>query len=182
MMCHTMPSCTPLYTSDCKIGISPATDPTAQPPCAITIKQRPITRQARTCGCCESGNHRGLGRYPLLSMILSMSRVFVTLVSGAKSGAVNERAGQFRHTVWLARNSASALRTSASDNPNCRAISVGFTPALNAARTAFNFPVVKGTPTNFNRCFRTGVLSATTGLVQRRFCSASTAAISRSSS
>ena len=63
---------------------------------------------------------------------------------------------------------ASALRTSASDNPNCRAISVGFTPALNAARTAFNFPVAKGTPANFNRCFRTGVLSATTGLVQRR--------------
>ncbi len=38
---------------------------------------------------------------------------------------------------------ASAFRTSAWDNPNCRAICDGLTPALKAARTAFIFPGVK---------------------------------------
>jgi hypothetical protein len=38
---------------------------------------------------------------------------------------------------------ANAFRTSDCDIPNCRAIRECFTPALKAARTAFNFPCVK---------------------------------------
>ena len=38
-----------------------------------------------------------------------------------------------------------AFRTSDWEIPNCRAIPDGVTPALKAARTAFNFPCVKGT-------------------------------------
>ena len=40
---------------------------------------------------------------------------------------------------------ANALRTSDCEIPNCRAILDGVMPALKAARTAFNFPCVKGT-------------------------------------
>src|SRR5207247_1294951 len=38
---------------------------------------------------------------------------------------------------------ANTLRTSDWEMPNCRAISAGLTPALNAARTAFTCPRVK---------------------------------------
>jgi hypothetical protein len=39
---------------------------------------------------------------------------------------------------------ANAFLTSDWDIPNCLAMREGVTPALNAARTAFNFPCVKG--------------------------------------
>lgn len=75
---------------------------------------------------------------------------------------------------------ANAFRTSDWEIPNCSAMRDGVTPALKAARTAFNCPRVKegGTST----C-RLRELPSETGIfLQRRFCSASTAASNRSSS
>src|SRR5215471_7668560 len=48
-----------------------------------------------------------------------------------------------RHRFAL--SDAKALRISDCEIPNCRAILDGVMPALKAARTAFNFPCVKGT-------------------------------------
>ena len=42
-----------------------------------------------------------------------------------------------RYRFGLSETDFRAFRTSASDNPNCRVIREGVTPALNAARTAF---------------------------------------------
>src|SRR5262249_31373729 len=44
-----------------------------------------------------------------------------------------------------------AFRTSDWEIPNCRAICDGVTPALKAARTAFSFPTVNGTPASPRR-------------------------------
>jgi hypothetical protein len=50
-----------------------------------------------------------------------------------------------RHMIHRFRSSdANAFLTSDWDIPNCRAIREGVTPALKAARTAFNFPCAKG--------------------------------------
>src|SRR5260370_22343109 len=53
-------------------------------------------------------------------------------------------AGQRGHHRFRVSD-ANALRTSDCEIPNCRAILDGVTPALKAARTAFNFPCVKAT-------------------------------------
>src|SRR6516162_2968370 len=65
--------------------------------------------------------------------------------------------------------------------PNCRAIREGVTPALKAARTAFNMPCVKGTETAST--FLSREISSEAGsFLPRRFRSESTAASNRSSS
>jgi hypothetical protein len=74
-----------------------------------------------------------------------------------------------------------AFRTSDWEIPNCRAIRDGVTPALKAARTAFNFPCVKGTAIASTFLLRE-FSSETRSFLPRRFCSASTAASNRSSS
>jgi hypothetical protein len=72
-----------------------------------------------------------------------------------------------------------ALRTSDCEIPNCRAILDGVTPALKAARTAFNFPCVKGTAaTTSTACLRETAAS----FFPRCFCSAMTADSNWSSS
>jgi hypothetical protein len=76
---------------------------------------------------------------------------------------------------------ANAFRTSDCEIPNCRAIRDGVTPALNAARTAFTFPCVKGAATASTRRLR-GLSSATGSFLPRRFCSATTAETNRSNS
>jgi hypothetical protein len=81
----------------------------------------------------------------------------------------------------LEASAASAFRTSDCEIPNCRAIRDGVIPALKAARTAFNFPLVRGTATSSTRCLR-WLLSETSGLLPRRRCSASAAVINWSSS
>src|SRR6516162_4995393 len=75
---------------------------------------------------------------------------------------------------------ANALRTSDCEIPNCRAILDGVTPALKAARTAFNFACVKGTATTTSTR-RLREISAGSFL-PRRFCSAITADVNWSSS
>jgi len=76
---------------------------------------------------------------------------------------------------------ANALRTSDCEIPNCRAILDGVMPALKAARTAFNFPCVKGTA--ITSIHRLGKPSSEFGrFLPRRFCSASTAENNWSSS
>jgi hypothetical protein len=78
---------------------------------------------------------------------------------------------QYSHR--FAMSDANALRTSDCEIPNCRAILDGVTPALKAARTAFNFPCVKGTAAaTSTRCLRE--VSAGSFL-PRRLCSATTA-------
>ena len=80
----------------------------------------------------------------------------------------------------FALSDAKAFRISDCEIPNCRAILDGVMPALKAARTAFNFPCVKGTAaTTSTRCLRE--ISAG-DLLPRRFCSAITADSNRSSS
>jgi hypothetical protein len=74
-----------------------------------------------------------------------------------------------------------ALRTSEGDRPNCRAILGGETPALKAARTAFNFPCARGRATASTRPFF-DVCSDTGGFLPRPCCSASAAASNRSRS
>jgi len=76
---------------------------------------------------------------------------------------------------------ANAFRTSDCEIPNCRAIREGVTPALNAARTAFNFPCVNGTAAASTFLLR-GLSSEAGSFLPRRFSSASTAASNRSSS
>src|SRR5271165_829579 len=76
---------------------------------------------------------------------------------------------------------ASALRTSDWDRPNCRAILDGETPALKAARTAFNFPCVKGRATASTRRLRE-ISFDTGGFLPRRCCSASATESNRSRS
>jgi len=51
-------------------------------------------------------------------------------------------------------SAASAFRTSDCEIPNCRAIHDGVIPALKAARTAFNFPLVNESGTASNRRLR----------------------------
>ena len=76
---------------------------------------------------------------------------------------------------------ANAFRTSDWDRPNCRAILDGEMPALKAARTAFNFPCVKGTA--MASTLRLREFSAGTGgFLPRRCCSASAAESNRSRS
>jgi hypothetical protein len=70
---------------------------------------------------------------------------------------------------------ASAFRTSDCESPNCRAIPDGEIPALKAARTAFNFPLVNGTVTSSIRRLRE-LSSETGGFLPRRCCSANAAA------
>jgi hypothetical protein len=58
-----------------------------------------------------------------------------------------------RHIVHRFFSSdANAFRTFDWDIPNCRAIRDSVTPALNAARTAFNFPCVRGTSAISTSC------------------------------
>jgi len=80
----------------------------------------------------------------------------------------------------FAISDANALRTSDCEIPNCRAILEGVTPALKAARTAFNFPCVKGTAAaTSTRCLREISVES---FLPRRFCSAMTADSNCSSS
>ena len=96
----------------------------------------------------------------------------------AQSRAVCYAVPMYSHRFAVA--DANALRTSDCEIPNCRAILAGVTPALKAARTAFNFPCVKGTAaTTLMR--RLGEISAASFL-PRRFCSAMTADSNWSSS
>jgi hypothetical protein len=76
---------------------------------------------------------------------------------------------------------ASAFRTSDCEIPNCRAIRDGVTPALKAARTAFNFPLVNGSGTCSTRRLR-GLSSKSGGFLPRRCCSAEATATNWSSS
>ena len=47
-----------------------------------------------------------------------------------------------RPDFWSRRSVASAFLMSDCEIPNCRAMALGLTPALKAARTAFSLPVV----------------------------------------
>jgi hypothetical protein len=78
-------------------------------------------------------------------------------------------------------SAASAFRTSDCEIPNCRAIRDGVIPALKAARTAFNFPLVNESGTSSNRRLR-GLSSKAEGFLPRRRCSAKAAATNGSSS
>jgi ferredoxin len=66
---------------------------------------------------------------------------------------------------------ANALRTSDCEIPNCRAILDGVTPALKAARTAFNFPCVKGTAATASM---PSLRETAASCFPRRFCSTMT--------
>lgn len=83
--------------------------------------------------------------------------------------------------IWLrhTRPAANTFCTSVREMPNCRAICAGFIPALKAARTALIFEGVKARPTK-SACRLPG--AGLPGFLPRRFCSASAAASSRSSS
>jgi hypothetical protein len=81
----------------------------------------------------------------------------------------------------LEASPASAFRTSACEIPNCRAIRDGVTPALKAARTAFDFPLVSGSGASSTRRFR-GLSSKAGGFLPRRCCSAEATATNWSSS
>jgi hypothetical protein len=74
---------------------------------------------------------------------------------------------------------ANALRTSDCEIPNCRAILEGVTPALKAARTAFNFPWVKGTAATAST---PSLRETAASCFPRRFCSTMTADSNWSSS
>ena len=74
---------------------------------------------------------------------------------------------------------ANALRTSDCEIPNCRAILDGVTPALKAARTAFNFPCVKGTAATAST---PSLRETAASCFPRRFCSTMTADSNWSSS
>src|SRR5450830_587667 len=76
---------------------------------------------------------------------------------------------------------ASAFLTSDWETPNCRAIRDGLTPALKAARTAFNFPRAKGGATSLVRCLREGSSDTESFLPPLACRSASAAATNRSS-
>jgi hypothetical protein len=79
---------------------------------------------------------------------------------------------RFHFELLVDTSLASAFRTSDWDRPNCRAILDGEMPALKAARTAFNFPCVKGTATASTLRLRE-ISSDTGGFLPRRCCSAS---------
>ena len=81
----------------------------------------------------------------------------------------------------LEASPASAFRTSDCEIPNCRAIRDGVIPALKAARTAFNFPLVSGSETSSTRRLR-GLSSKAGGFLPRRCCSAEATATNWSSS
>ncbi len=81
----------------------------------------------------------------------------------------------------LEASAASAFRTSDCEIPNCRAIRDGVIPALKAARTAFNFPLVNESGTSSNRRLRE-LSSKAGGFLPRRCCSAKAAATNWSSS
>jgi hypothetical protein len=78
-------------------------------------------------------------------------------------------------------SAASAFRTSDCEIPNCRAIRDGVIPALKAARTAFNFPLVNESGSSSNRRLRE-LSSKAGGFLPRRCCSAKAAATNWSSS
>jgi hypothetical protein len=88
-------------------------------------------------------------------------------------GELSEVHSSAQYSHRFAVSDANALRTSDCEIPNCRAILDGVMPALKAARTAFNFPCVKGTAAGTSsRC----VLRFLAGsFLPRRFCSAITA-------
>ena len=58
---------------------------------------------------------------------------------------------------------ASAFLTSDCEIPNCLAIAAGLTPALKAARTAFNLPVVNGPAPSSEAPWRLGGFASATG-------------------
>jgi hypothetical protein len=76
----------------------------------------------------------------------------------------------------LEASPASAFRTSDCEIPNCRAMRDGVIPALKAARTAFNFPLVNKSGTSSTRRLR-GLSSNAGGFLPRRRCSAVAAVI-----
>ena len=92
-------------------------------------------------------------------------------------GGVPHRLAYLRREVSL----ANALCTSDCEIPNCRAIRDAETPALKAARTAFNFPLVKAGGASSTRRLRE-LSSDTRGRLPRRCCSAKAAATNWSSS
>jgi hypothetical protein len=81
----------------------------------------------------------------------------------------------------LEASPASAFRTSEWEIPNCRAIRDGVIPALKAARTAFNFPLVNGSGTSSTRRLRE-LSSKPGGFLPRRCFSAKAAVTNWSSS
>ena len=97
--------------------------------------------------------------------------------------AISRRLG-----VLLDASSAKAFRTSDWEIPNCRAICDGETPALKAARSAFNLPSARGTATPSTRCFCEFWFESfcefwfEASFLPRRVCSTSTAAPNWSSS
>jgi hypothetical protein len=80
---------------------------------------------------------------------------------------------------YLVASLANALCTSDRDIPNSRAILAGVTPALNAARTAFNFPC--GIEGETASAFRVRWLFGERGVFLRRLRSSSTAVVNLSS-
>jgi hypothetical protein len=101
----------------------------------------------------------------------------------------------------LPSSDANAFFTSDWEIPNCRAIREGVTPALNAARTAFTFPCVKGIVASTFRGFLVGVdrfvglgrtsnrwrkvcksVSTPSGVLPRRFISSRVTACRKSNS
>ena len=88
-------------------------------------------------------------------------------------GELPEGYSRARYSHRFAMSDANALRTSDCEIPNCRAILDGVTPALKAARTAFNFPCVKGTAAGTSTRRVRGFLARS--FLPRRFCSVITA-------
>jgi hypothetical protein len=88
-------------------------------------------------------------------------------------GELPEGHSRAQYSHRFAMSDANALRTSDCEIPNCRAILDGVTPALKAARTAFNFPCVKGTAAGTSTRRVRGFLARS--FLPRRFCSVITA-------
>jgi hypothetical protein len=70
----------------------------------------------------------------------------VAAVADAVTGISRCCCQRQRPDFWSRPSVASAFLISDCEIPNCRAIALGLTPALKAARTAFSLPVVKPVP------------------------------------
>jgi hypothetical protein len=82
-----------------------------------------------------------------ITILILLGRVAALTMIGPRYRDLRSRYGA-RRTGYPPAGPAindwrSAFRTSDWDKPNCQAICDGLTPAMKAARTAFNFPGVK---------------------------------------
>jgi hypothetical protein len=108
---------------------------------------------------------------------LAWCYVWLGVVARMHGRSPDEPHAHFR----LEASAASAFRTSDCEIPNCRAIRDGVIPALKAARTAFNFPLVNESGASSNRRLRE-LSSKAGGFLPRRCCSAKATATNWSSS